>query len=80
VTIYWGGADVRLQTLTAGLYRFQVQFRQVNHPWQRLDDDDGSQEVDHAGPRRTLRVPHPRCRRSRQLEPVADDRRHRLIT
>jgi hypothetical protein len=35
VTIRWTGADVRLQTLTAGMHRFQVQFRQVNHPWQR---------------------------------------------
>jgi uncharacterized protein YkwD len=41
VTIYWGGADVRLQTLTAGLYRFQVQFRQVNHPWQRWTTTTG---------------------------------------
>ena len=32
-TIYWGGSDVRLQVLTAGLYRYQVHYRQVGHPW-----------------------------------------------
>ena len=42
VTVYWGGSDVRLQTLTAGLYRYQVQFRQVNHPWQRWTTTTGT--------------------------------------
>jgi uncharacterized protein YkwD len=45
VTIHWGGADVRLQTLTAGLYRFQVQFRQVNHPWQRWTTTTGTKKA-----------------------------------
>jgi len=45
VTVYWGGSDVRLQTLTAGLYRYQVQFRQVNHPWQRWTTTTGHKKA-----------------------------------
>jgi uncharacterized protein YkwD len=45
VTVYWGGGDVRLQTLTAGLFRFQVQFHQVNHPWQRWTTTTGHRKA-----------------------------------
>lgn len=33
VTVRWTGGDVRLQTLTAGMYRYQLQYRQLGHPW-----------------------------------------------
>jgi uncharacterized protein YkwD len=45
VTIHWTGGDVRLQTLTAGMYRYQVQFRQVNHPWQRWTTTTGHKKA-----------------------------------